>query len=91
MASPRCRRIALAAGALSYPVYALHEPMIAPFMHLQQRPAAMTMALFIAAFLGVSAVGAAALRWADMPARRWLGQLAEPGRAIVPKDGSAAD
>ncbi len=91
MASPRCRRIALAAGALSYPVYALHEPMIAPFMHLQQRPAAMTMALFIAAFLGVSAVGAAALRWADMPARRWLGQLAGPGTAIVPKDGSAAD
>jgi peptidoglycan/LPS O-acetylase OafA/YrhL len=79
-ASPRWRSVALSAGALSYPVYILHEATFAHFTHFQGRSATVTFLVFAAAFIAIALVSYVALRWYDEPVRHWLARHAQRAR-----------
>ncbi|MCB8883878.1 acyltransferase [Acidisoma cellulosilytica] len=68
----RWRKLAIFAGAVSYPVYVLHEPTFAHFAHIKHLPAVVELAIFSAAFGAIVAVSYAASRFYDEPVRHWL-------------------
>jgi peptidoglycan/LPS O-acetylase OafA/YrhL len=71
-ASPRWRSVALKAGALSYPIYVLHDATLAHFTHFKGHSIFVTVAAFIVAFAAIVLISDIALRWYDEPLRRWL-------------------
>jgi peptidoglycan/LPS O-acetylase OafA/YrhL len=72
------------AGAVSYPLYALHEPLIVPFEHLLSRVGANTMTASFGALAVIVVVSAVALKAWDEPVRRFLGRARWAGATARP-------
>lgn len=75
------RRLALAAGDLSYPVYVTHFPIMQLFLAFvaPAKPAGLLLALIIAGELGaILAVALVVLLFYDRPVRAWLRRRARP-------------
>jgi peptidoglycan/LPS O-acetylase OafA/YrhL len=71
-ASKTWRKFALFSGAISYPLYILHEPTFSHFTHLKHYSNAVQLMAFTAAFIAVVVFSYLALRFYDEPVRRWL-------------------
>lgn len=69
------RSIALFAGAMSYPVYVLHDATFAHFTHFRGRSGIETFFAFLAAFLAIVGLSYVVLRYYDEPVRRWLTRI----------------
>jgi peptidoglycan/LPS O-acetylase OafA/YrhL len=70
--SPGWRPAALFAGALSYPLYALHDATFVHFSHFQNHAKIELLAIFVLTFILTAAVSYIAMRYYDEPVRRWL-------------------
>lgn len=69
VASGRWRTVALFAGAMSYPLYVLHQPLVSEITHFRSHANIAGLLLFGV----VVAVSYAAIKWYDEPIRGWLG------------------
>jgi peptidoglycan/LPS O-acetylase OafA/YrhL len=78
---------ALLAGALSYPVYVLHDATFAHFTHFRGHSQMATLGAMAFAFILILLTGYAAMRWYDEPVRSWLGRR---GRRPIPVIGDEA-
>ena len=67
------RRLALLAGAISYPLYAIHYPLVHEFARVAGKQPPLVEGLFLAV---VVAFSWAVLKWYDEPVRAWLGRAA---------------
>ncbi len=75
-ASKTWRKAALFSGALSYPIYVLHEPTFSHFTHLKHYSTQVQIIAFAAAFIAILVFSYLALRLYDEPVRRWLSRAA---------------
>jgi peptidoglycan/LPS O-acetylase OafA/YrhL len=76
--SPRWRRTALFWGAVSYPIYALHNATFVHFSHFQHRPKIELAGAFVVAFATVVGMSYVALKYYDEPLRNWLTRISQP-------------
>lgn len=72
---PGLRRVALFAGALSYPLYALHDATFVHFSHFQHHAKIELLAVFVLTFAVTAAASYVAMRYYDEPVRRWLSHV----------------
>ena len=83
--SPALARVSAVAGDMSYPLYAIHSPLLALLLGGGQLPGLAGQMPRIVAVLVTLAGAAAALRWYDAPVRAWVSRRLRARESARPR------
>jgi peptidoglycan/LPS O-acetylase OafA/YrhL len=84
------KKVAYVSGYLSYPVYALHYPLLSMFDRAMEKMGGSSVIWLVVMTLGSVMIAATTAFWVEEPLRRWLSRLSRPAQALAPLPENSA-
>lgn len=84
------KKVAYVSGYISYPVYALHYPLLSMFDRVMEKVGGSSVAWLAIMTVGSVVIAAIVSFLVEEPVRRWLSQISRSGKAAAPLPASSA-